>query len=95
MGLKERIPIFLYLLVLLSSLYGVAESLQVESTTLLNSIESSEGIFDSGERIHTCCDGLDLSLQETDCESLNENEGAKSWTFPRHMMAENISTIFK
>lgn len=93
MGLKERIPILLSLLILLPCLHGVAESLQVESTTLLNSMESSDVVFDSGERVHTCCDGLDLSLPETDCESLNE--GSKSWTFPRHMMAENTSTIFK
>lgn len=52
-------------------------------------------------KVPMCCPQIDLNLpHEQDCESLRTSKSnvimsPKDWTFPRHMMAENVSTKFQ
>ncbi|ODM89681.1 G-protein coupled receptor Mth2 [Orchesella cincta] len=66
-----------------------AQGINVTSENLLD----DDKTFNSKVKVHTCC-SLDLTLEETSCKTFTGKDRPKSWTFPQHMMAENISTVF-
>ncbi|CAL8095353.1 unnamed protein product [Orchesella dallaii] len=78
-------------------LFGICSSLNIASGQTIGltteSATEDDKPFISNINVHTCC-SLDLNADDVSCKTSKGKDRSKSWTFPQHMMAENITTTF-